>query len=67
MSIESAALQQLIKEVAEHRNTTEQELDAVADILQKFAKRLMYLEAAVDKMEKEKKPVENNPVTAKQE
>lgn len=56
LDVTSAALQQLIKEVAEHRNTTEQELDAVADILQKFAKRLMYLEAAVDKMEKEKKP-----------
>lgn len=62
MSLESATLQQLIKEVAEHRNTTEQELDAVADILQKFAKRLMYLEAAVDKMEKEKKSLENNLV-----
>lgn len=50
--VASAALQQLIKEVTEHRNMTEQEMDAIADILQKFGQRLVALEATVDSIEK---------------
>lgn len=50
--VASAALQQLIREVSEHRNMTEQEMDAIADILQKFGQRLVALEATVDRLEK---------------
>ena len=54
MGIETQALQQLIKEVADHRNMTEQEMDAIAQVLEHFGKRLVALETTVDKLEQSK-------------
>jgi ferritin-like metal-binding protein YciE len=54
MSIELNALQQLIKDVQTHRDQTEQEMDAIAQILEHFGKRLVALETTVDKLEQSK-------------
>ena len=53
--ITTAVFQQFIAEVRKHRETTDKELDLVADLIQAFGKRLVILELEMDAIQKRDK------------